>query len=156
MFNIFKKSEEDSVSAMATGELLRIDKCCDPVFSEKMMGDGFIIKPQENDIVSPIDGSVVMLFPTMHAIGLEDKDGKEYLIHIGVETVNLNGEGFESFVNVGDLVVKGQKLIEADFDSFKDKVTSTDVILLATDSRTCTIKEEKFVKKGEEKVAIFK
>ncbi len=86
----------------------------DEAFSQKMMGDGAVIYPAQNYIVAPFDGRVTMLFDTHHAIGLENEDGIEILIHIGIDTVNLNGEGFTTFVAAGDTVKEGQKLIEFD------------------------------------------
>ncbi|MEG0658588.1 PTS sugar transporter subunit IIA [Anaerorhabdus sp.] len=157
MFNLFKKNETKgtSVCAVSTGKLERIENSIDPVFSQKMMGDGLFIKPTSDKIVSPIDGEVVMMFPTLHAIGLKDENGNEYLIHIGIETVSLNGEGFESFVEVNQKVKKRQLLITADFESMKDKITATDVILIATDGRKCVVSEEKDVTEGEENIATF-
>ncbi len=157
MFNLFKKNESkgNSICAVASGKLEKIEKSIDPVFSQKMMGDGLFIKPTSNRIVSPVDGEVVMMFPTSHAIGLKDEKGNEYLIHIGIETATLNGEGFESFVEVNEKVKKGQLLIRADFESMKGKITSSDIIVLATDGRKCIVSEEKDVVEGEENIAVF-
>ncbi len=156
MFNLFKKKTADkSICAFASGQLKSIDKCIDPVFSEKMMGDGCLITPTDNKIVSPVDGYVAMLFPTMHAIGLKDENQNEYLIHIGVETVSLQGKGFISFVKTDQKVKKGDLLIEVDFNSIKDKVSSIDVILIATDNRKCTQLNESTVVCGQDNIATF-
>lgn len=149
MFGFLKKSE---IVSMCEGTIFAIDKCIDDVFSQKMMGDGFIIKPTSKEIVSPIDGEVVMMFPTLHAIGLKDQKGNEYLIHVGIETVNLNGEGFKNFVSVNQKVSKGQKLLECDFDLIKDKIKATDVVLILTDGRKCHVIEEKKVNLAEENI----
>lgn len=106
------------------GQLLPLEEVPDPVFSQKMIGDGFAVNPEDGTIVSPLDGEVVSVFPTKHAIGLRDTTGTEILIHIGLETVGLEGKGFTSFVEDGQKVKKGQKLMEVDFDSIKDKVPS--------------------------------
>lgn len=106
------------------GQILSIDNVPDPVFSEKMMGDGFAIQPTNGTVVSPVDGEVISVFPTKHAVSLRDRNGREILIHVGLETVSLNGEGFTSLVKDGQKIKKGQKLLEADFDSIKDKVPS--------------------------------
>lgn len=156
MFNLFKKKEgNNAICAVTTGRLERIENCCDPVFSEKIIGDGLLIRPTSKEIVSPVDGEVVMMFPTCHAIGIKDNNNREYLIHIGVDTVALNGEGFKAYVVVNQKINKGQLLMEADFESMKDKVKATDVILIATDGRKCQIKKEKDVVCGEDNIAIF-
>ncbi|MDF2909857.1 MAG: N-acetyl glucosamine transporter subunit [Sporolactobacillus laevolacticus] len=107
-----------------SGTLLPITDVPDKVFSEKMMGDGFAIDPADGVVVSPVDGTVSGVFPTKHAVGLTSSEGLEVLIHVGVDTVKLNGEGFTNFVKEGDTVVKGQKLITFDIPSIKDKVPS--------------------------------
>ncbi len=125
--NLFKKKAAESDSSIMIpleGQIVPIETVPDPVFSQKMMGDGFAIQPTNGTIVSPIDGEVISVFPTKHAVSLRDQNGREILIHVGLETVSLNGEGFTSFVKDGQKVKKGQKLLEADFDSIKDKVPS--------------------------------
>lgn len=112
------------VCAPIKGRLLPITDVPDKVFSEKMMGDGFAIDPDEGVVVSPVDGKVSGVFPTKHAVGLTGIDGMEVLIHIGLDTVKLNGEGFTNYVNEGDTVVKGQKLISFDIPVIKEKVPS--------------------------------
>ncbi len=99
-----------------TGEIKPITEVPDQVFSGKMMGDGFAIMPTDGTIVSPVNGKIVNLFPTKHAIGIESDGGREVLIHIGIDTVNLKGEGFETLVQEGDLVEAGQPLLKVDFD----------------------------------------
>ena len=76
----------------------------DPAFSQKMMGDGFAIEPTEGVVQSPVDGIVEVVFPTGHAVGLRSDDGSEILIHLGIDTVELNGKGFEVSVKQGDRV----------------------------------------------------
>jgi sugar PTS system EIIA component len=118
IFDIFKKSkQEETVKGIVSptnGELLDISKVPDEVFSTKMMGDGFAIKSNDGVIVSPVDGKIGVVFETKHAIIIESKEGKEILIHLGIDTVNLKGEGFEVFVNVGDEVKAGDKLVKMD------------------------------------------
>jgi sugar PTS system EIIA component len=120
-----KKAESDPTFLQPLeGEIVPLDVVPDPVFSQKMIGDGFAIKPTNGTVVSPVDGEVISVFPTKHAVSLKSSNGREILIHVGLETVTLNGEGFTSFVNDGQSVKKGQKLLEADFDFIKDKVPS--------------------------------
>ncbi len=118
LFDIFKKSKkQDEIKGIVSptnGELLHITKVPDEVFSTKMMGDGFAIKSNDGIIVSPVDGKVGVVFETKHAIIIESTEGKEILIHLGIDTVNLKGEGFEVFVNVGDEVKAGDKLVKMD------------------------------------------
>ncbi|MGX7596776.1 glucose-specific PTS transporter subunit IIBC [Planococcus plakortidis] len=97
-----------------TGDILPITDVPDQVFSGRMVGDGFAIKPSEGKVFSPVNGEVVTLFPTKHAIGLKADDGTEMLIHIGIDTVHLKGEGFTAHVEQGDLVEQGQLLMEMD------------------------------------------
>lgn len=97
-----------------TGELLPISEVPDQVFSGKMVGDGFAIKPTEGKVFSPVNGKVVTVFPTKHAIGIAADNGTEILIHIGIDTVHLKGEGFTSHIEQGDLVEQGQLLMEMD------------------------------------------
>ncbi|MEG2984563.1 MAG: PTS sugar transporter subunit IIA [Paraclostridium sp.] len=117
LFDIFKKSKQEDVKGIVSptnGELLEITKVPDEVFSTKMMGDGFAIKSSDGVIVSPVDGKIGVVFETKHAIIIESTEGKEILIHLGIDTVNLKGEGFEVFVNVGDEVKAGDKLVKMD------------------------------------------
>lgn len=117
---LFSKKKELDLYAPITGELIDITEVKDQVFSQKILGDGIAIEPKEGVLYAPFDCEVVQLFHTLHAIGLKAKD-VEILVHIGMDTVELNGEGFKGFVNEGDHVKKGQKLIEFDIDYIKSK-----------------------------------
>lgn len=107
-----------------TGELLPISEVPDQVFSGKMVGDGFAIKPIEGKVFSPVNGKVVTVFPTKHAIGIAADNGTEILIHIGIDTVHLKGEGFTSHIEQGDLVEQGQLLMEMDLDYIAEHAAS--------------------------------
>lgn len=107
-----------------TGTLLKLEEVPSPVFAEKMMGDGFAIEPENGIVLSPVNGTVATVFPTKHAIGLVADDGTEVLIHFGIETVALNGEGLEALVSQGDKVFMGQPILQANIDKIKDKVPS--------------------------------
>ncbi len=117
---LFSKKKELDLYAPITGELIDITEVKDQVFSQKILGDGVAIEPKEGVLYAPFDCEVIQLFHTLHAIGLKAKD-VEILVHIGMDTVELNGEGFKGFVNEGDHVKKGQKLIEFDIDYIKSK-----------------------------------
>lgn len=126
---LFGKKEESSnnftLTSPATGKLVAIEDIPDPVFSQKMMGDGLAVDPTEGVIVAPADAEVLQVFPTKHAIGLKTSNNLEVLIHIGLETVSMSGEGFEAFVKEGDMVKKGDKLISFDLDLIREKAKST-------------------------------
>lgn len=116
--------KEDMIVSPMEGVIHSISEVPDQVFAGKMMGDGFAILPSNGTVLSPVDGKVVNVFHTKHAVGLEADNGREILIHFGIDTVKLNGEGFTSFVQQGDTVRKGDKLLEVDIDRIKDSVPS--------------------------------
>jgi glucose PTS system EIICBA or EIICB component len=116
---------QETYIAPIAGRVMPITEVPDQVFSEKMMGDGFAILPEEGIVVAPAKGKVVNVFPTKHALGLITEGGREILIHFGIDTVNLKGEGFETLVNEGDEVEAGQPLLKADLEYIKEHATST-------------------------------
>ena len=107
--------KEVFVSPM-TGKLIKIEDVEDKVFAEKTMGEGFAIEMTDGVVVSPVSGEVISAFPTGHAFVIETNDNVDILIHIGMDTVKLNGEGFKTFVKKGDIVKQGDKLVEVDID----------------------------------------
>ncbi|QAS51856.1 glucose-specific PTS transporter subunit IIBC [Halobacillus litoralis] len=117
------KGELEFVSPIK-GRIMQITEVPDQVFSGKMMGDGFAIEPEDGKIVSPINGKVLNVFPTKHAIGLEADNGMEILIHIGIDTVSLKGEGFTDKIAEGDEVKQGQSLMEVDLNYLKENAPS--------------------------------
>ncbi|MGL5328449.1 MAG: PTS sugar transporter subunit IIA [Peptostreptococcaceae bacterium] len=130
IFDIFKKKNKEEnknqIVSPTNGEILELAQVPDEVFSQKMMGDGFAIKSSDGTIVSPVNGTIEMVFDTKHAVGLKNEDGLEILIHLGIDTVNLKGEGFEVFVKAGDTVKAGDKLIQMDVD-FIQKNAKSDI-----------------------------
>ncbi|UOQ83856.1 glucose-specific PTS transporter subunit IIBC [Gracilibacillus salinarum] len=114
----------DFVSPME-GEVMPLSEVPDQVFSQKMMGDGFAIKPSNGEIVSPVNGKIINIFPTKHAIGIEADNGTEILIHIGIDTVNLKGEGFTAKAEEGQEIKQGQVLMEVDLDYISNNAPST-------------------------------
>lgn len=112
--------DSDFVSPMA-GRLLELSEVEDKVFSEGIMGDGFAVELEDPEIVSPVDGVVAMTYPSKHAFGLKSDDGSEILIHIGMDTVELDGNGFESFVEKDEKVKKGQLLCRVDLEYVKEQ-----------------------------------
>ncbi|MCT4604555.1 MAG: PTS glucose transporter subunit IIA [Marinisporobacter sp.] len=127
MLSFFSKNKEIILKAPFEGEIVDIEEVSDPVFSSKMLGDGVAIKPTSNRAVAPCDGEITQIFPTNHAFGITTKEGLEILVHIGIDTVNLKGEGFKRLVEVGTNVKKGTEIIEVDLDyinqSGKDSIT---------------------------------
>ncbi|WP_323741787.1 PTS system trehalose-specific EIIBC component [Salinibacillus xinjiangensis] len=113
-----------NIFAPLSGEVKQLGQVPDPTFAQKMMGDGLAIEPSEGKVVSPVDGEVVQIFPTKHAVGLRSQDGVEVLIHIGLETVSLEGKGFEAHVNQGDKVKVGDSLVTFDMDYVKKNAKS--------------------------------
>lgn len=120
---------KDKIVSPVAGKILPMNEVPDPVFSQKMMGDGFAILPENKTIVSPIDGKVVNVFPTEHAVGLITDCGIEVIVHVGLDTVALKGKGFQVLVNEGDRVYKGQKLFVVDFDYLKAQGKNTMTIV---------------------------
>ena len=115
-----------------TGTVRPITEAPDPAFAGKMMGDGFFVEPENGTVVAPEDGEVMFVFPSRHAIGLKTADGLEYLLHIGVDTVKLNGEGFTVFVQDGKPVKKGDKLMEFDLQYIKEHAPSDACLVIYT------------------------
>lgn len=137
MFNIFK-SKRKELLAPFNGEVIKLEQVDDPVFSGKMMGDGFAIIPTDNQLVSPCDGIVVQVFKTKHAIILKDEFGLEIIIHVGLDTVKLKGNGFDIRVKDGQKVSKGDHLMTVDFDFIKsqEKQIVTPVVITNMDKVT--------------------
>lgn len=117
-----------------SGKLIALSEVKDEVFASGAMGNGIAILPSEGRVVAPADAEVTLLFPTKHAIGLKTTEGAEILIHVGMDTVTLNGKGFESHVSVGDKVQKGQTLLTFDIEEIKkaDLTTVTPIIITNT------------------------
>lgn len=131
MFNLFKKkAKKNSLYAIANGTLISIDQVKDPVFSQKMMGDGFAIIPTDGQVTSPIEGTVTSVFPTKHAIGLKTEDGLECLVHMGIDTVELDGEHFQVHVTEGSQVKQGTKLATIDLDGLNKANKENDLIVV--------------------------
>lgn len=119
MFNFLKKKEEVKICepnllAVADGTTIKMEEVKDPVFAQKMMGDGFAITTTGSDFYALHDAKISMLFPSNHAFGLIFDDGMEVLVHIGIDTVNENGKGFTSHAKVDQKVKAGDKIISID------------------------------------------
>ena len=125
-----------TITSPLAGEVKELSQATDPVFAQGLMGRGVVIVPSQGDLVSPVNGRVTVFFPTKHAIGILSDEGVEILMHIGMDTVNLEGKGFEGYVSQGDKVKVGDKLISFDIDMIKKAgyVTETPVIITNSDS----------------------
>ena len=115
------KSSSVSFLVPLSGKIISLSDVNDSVFAEKTLGNGFAIIPSDNKVYAPFDGEIISLYPTKHAIGLKDKNNHEVLIHVGIDTVNLNGNGFILHVSQGEKVQSGQLLLEFDIKMIEDK-----------------------------------
>ena len=124
------KGLTEEVYSVADGQVIALEQVKDPVFAQKMMGDGFAVEPANGNIVSPVSGTVSSIFPTKHALGLVTEAGLEVLVHIGLDTVSLEGKPFTVHVAEGQKVVAGDLLVTADLDAIRaaDRETSTVVV----------------------------
>ncbi|MBN4083799.1 PTS glucose transporter subunit IIA [Mycoplasma sp. CSL10137] len=147
---IFSKFEEKNESKLtelypvANGKYVKLTDVKDPAFSSLAMGNGFAVELEEKegliDILSPIDGSIKLVFPSKHAIGIVNDKGINVLIHIGIETVGLDGKGFETLVNVGDSVSKGQPLVSVNLDVLNENnLDTTTMVVVLPESNTNTL-----------------
>ena len=123
------------IASPLSGQVKELSQATDPVFAQGVMGQGVLIEPSQGDLLAPVDGVVSVLFPTKHAVGIVSDQGVEMLMHIGMDTVNLEGKGFTAHVSQGDRVKVGDKLISFDIDVIKDAgyVTETPVIITNQD-----------------------
>ena len=128
-------AESAEVVSPLAGQVKPLSQATDPVFSSGVMGQGVVIEPSQGELVSPVNGTVTVLFPTKHAVGIVSEEGIEMLMHIGMDTVSLDGKGFVAHVEQGDKVVVGQQLISFDMDVIKKAglVTETPVIITNQD-----------------------
>jgi PTS system D-glucosamine-specific IIC component len=149
---------DDKFVAPIEGRILPITEVPDQVFSGKMMGDGFAIEPASGTVVSPVNGKIMNIFPTKHAIGILSENGKEILIHFGIDTVKLKGEGFESFVSEGETVTAGQKLLEVDLDFVGKNAPSliTPIVFTNLSGEEIVIEKTGNVTRNEENIIYFK
>ena len=128
------KGVTDEVHSVADGQVINIEDVKDPVFSQKMMGDGFAVEPENGKIVSPVAGKVTSIFPTKHALGLVTDNGLEVLVHIGLDTVSLEGKPFDVKVTEGQTVAAGDLLVEANLDAIREAGRETSTVVVFTNA----------------------
>ncbi|WP_339029782.1 MULTISPECIES: PTS glucose transporter subunit IIA [unclassified Spiroplasma] len=150
---LFTKNKKLEVFAPVDGEIIDLSKVEDEVFSEKMLGDGIAFIPDNGEFVAPIDGKLVTVFPSGHAYGIANSNGVEILLHIGLDTVSLNGEGFDIKVKQGSNIKAGELLVNVDMAKVSKKVPSMNTpLIFTTDSmsgRKFEVLKTGKVKKGD-------
>ena len=140
------KGLTEEVYSVADGQVVALEQVKDPVFAQKMMGDGFAVEPANGNIVSPVSGTVSSIFPTKHALGLVTEAGLEVLVHIGLDTVSLEGKPFTVHVAEGQKVVAGDLLVTADLDAIRAAGRETSTVVVFTNGDA--IKSVKLEKTG--------
>ena len=131
--------EKEVVASPLTGKVVPLTEVKDEAFSGELLGKGVAIDPTEGTVVAPCDGTVTVLFPTKHAIGITLGSGVELLIHAGIDTVKMEGEGFELYVDAGDQIKKGDKLLSFDMNLVKEKGYQTQTMFLVADANGKTL-----------------
>ena len=126
------KGVTEEVYSVADGQVVALEQVEDPVFAQKMMGDGFAVEPANGNIVSPVTGTVSSIFPTKHALGLVTDSGLEVLVHIGLDTVSLEGKPFTVHVSEGQKVAAGALLVTADLDAIREAGRKTSTVVVFT------------------------
>lgn len=139
--------------APADGRVVELEEVSDPVFSGKLMGDGYALRPTSNDIYAPVAGEVVMVANTNHAVGIKTEEGLEVLVHMGIDTVALEGQGFDISVKEGDKITKDSHIAVMDLDYIKENGKQTDIMVIVTNSENIEgilLNETRDVKAGDE------
>ncbi len=141
-----KKAVKGCITCCVEGEAIPLDGVCDEAFSSKMLGDGIAVIPCENTFVSPCDGEIVGVSKTAHAYNILSNDGLEILIHIGIDTVELGGKGFDAKVKAGDKVKRNDTLCVADIEFIKKRGYDTVTPIVISDFSKLSFLDRKFGK----------
>lgn len=150
MFDFLKKKKYGNVFAPVDGNYIPLKEVNDPVFSQKMLGEGFGIQPTSSEIYAPIKGTITTIFQTKHAIGLTGASGEEVLLHIGIDTVELAGKPFDVLVKIGQTVDENTVLVRVNFPKIRDAGKSEIVLTLFTNgTKSYDGLEKSQVKHGE-------
>lgn len=155
MFQLFRKKGNKALAAVADGQCIPMEEVSDPAFAAKALGEGVAIFPESDTIVAPCDGTLSLITPTRHAFAMEREDGLELMVHIGIDTVALNGEGFEVLTQAGQTVKKGQPIIRFDPGVMREKKIDMTTMLILLNHEAFEIKALRHgrqVKKGEDTV----
>lgn len=137
------------VKSPLNGRLIRIEDVPDEVFSEKMIGDGAAVKTKESKVYAPVAGEIIMLYETGHAIGIKAEDGSEFMIHMGVDTVKLNGKPFKSKVKIGDKVSENTLLSIVNWDYIRRKGYDDSLIIICLNKKIQILHSEGEVKRND-------
>lgn len=141
-------TDGNKIVAPVSGKVIPLEEVADPTFAGKVLGDGFAIVPEDSMIKSPVNGTVELMYETGHAVGLSTDDGKEILIHIGIDTVAMNGEGFHIIAKTGQNVKCGDPLVEVDFEKIRKVGKSDSVIVIVTSGEKVETRNVENVKSG--------
>lgn len=141
----------DTIFSPLSGEVIELSEVPDSAFRSELLGKGIAIVPENGEVIAPFDGKIVALFPTNHAIGIKNDFGLEVLIHIGIDTVNMAGDGFEAHVKMGDMVKQGDKLIDFNVQKIKSfgLLDMTMVVVTNLNDFDVIVEKIKRVKVGE-------
>ena len=147
MFGFGKKKKEaeapvttpagvgEQVVAPVTGSYKQLSAVSDPIFAQGTLGDGFAVQPSGGAVVAPISGTVKILHDTLHAFAIQSDAGAEVLVHIGIDTLELEGRGFKALIAKGDVVTAGQPIVEVDWVAVEPQVPSTEVMVVVTNGK---------------------
>lgn len=127
-------SKEKIVYSPLNGHVIPLSEVKDPVFSEGMMGPGVGIEPEDGNLYAPVNGTIIVAFPTGHAVALKTEDGMEVLIHIGIDTVKMNGDGFQSHITEGTAVKIGDPLVSFDIQKIRSAGYDTTTMVLVSNA----------------------
>lgn len=147
---IFSKKEFE-ILAPFTGKAIPLKDVNDPVFSQGMMGDGAAIIPSEGDLYSPINGEIILIAPTKHALGLKTNEGNEIMLHFGIDSFKTEGKGFEYDAEVGDKIKVGDKIGKLDLEYFKQQNIDMTTVIVVLNKKTITnnVETEHDITRGE-------
>ena len=155
MLNPFKKKSE-SVYSPVSGRIVSLDDVPDPVFAKRSVGDGFAVVPTDGSFRSPVDGELVLVATTRHAFAVRTPEGAEILVHIGIDTVTLKGEGFTGHRQAGETVSRGDVIVSCDLDDMRSKVPSMITPVLLTNGAKFSMTPPDFLGGAEAVITVRK
>ena len=155
MLNPFKKKSESVYSPVA-GRIVSLDEVPDPVFAKRSVGDGFAVIPTDGAFRSPVDGELVLVATTGHAFAVRTPEGAEILVHIGIDTVTLKGEGFTGHRHAGETVSRGDLIVSCDLEDMRSKVPSMVTPVLLTNGAKFTMTPPDLLGGGEAVITVRK
>lgn len=141
--------QKGALYAPMKGKVLPVEQADDPMFASKAMGDGLVFIPADGVVYAPFDGEVIMTFPTKHALGLRSKEGTEILIHVGMDTVSLDGKPFDLYVESGQKISAGEPLLKADLKAIEKAGLSTQTPVILTNKEPFVIENQGDVEPGQ-------